>query len=57
VIDLNQQAMRYFDPTLEIGVLQGVRVTPLSGRHWIPGPVETESGGNALIAKAALESR
>lgn len=57
VIDLNLQAMRYFDPTLEIGVLQGVRVTPLFGRHWIPGPVEDDAGGNALITQAALERR
>lgn len=39
VIDLNRQAMRYFDPSLKRGVIPGVKVTPLEGDHWTPGPV------------------
>jgi peptidoglycan lytic transglycosylase len=40
VIDLNERAMRYFDETLELGLLVNVRVTPLAGSQWTPGPVE-----------------
>ena len=40
VIDLNERAMRYFDATLELGLLANVRVTPLAGSAWTPGPVE-----------------
>jgi len=39
VIDFNEQTMRYFDPTLRRGVIQNVRVTPLSGDNWTPGPI------------------
>jgi rare lipoprotein A len=39
IIDLNERAMRYFDPGLEIGVIYDVSVKPLSGDYWIPGPV------------------
>jgi rare lipoprotein A len=39
VIDFNEQTMRYFDPTLRLGVIQNVRVTPLPGDDWTPGPV------------------
>jgi rare lipoprotein A len=39
IIDLNERAMRHFDPSLELGVIYGVRVSPLPGDHWIPGPV------------------
>ncbi|AJA66409.1 hypothetical protein MA20_21325 [Bradyrhizobium japonicum] len=39
IIDLNERTMRHFDPTLELGVIAGVRVSPLSGDDWIPGPV------------------
>jgi rare lipoprotein A len=39
IIDLNERAMRYLDPSLEIGVIQGVTVRPLAGDYWIPGPV------------------
>ena len=40
VIDLNLRSMQYFDPTLELGLLHDVRVTPLPGTHWIAGPVD-----------------
>ncbi|WP_456781066.1 RlpA-like double-psi beta-barrel domain-containing protein [Bradyrhizobium sp. USDA 3315] len=39
IIDLNERTMRYFDPSLELGVLSGVKVSPLAGDYWIPGPV------------------
>ncbi len=43
VIDLNERAMRYFDASLERGLLPDVRITPLDGSHWTPGPDEDES--------------
>lgn len=39
VIDLNERAMRYFDPFLRRGLLPDVRVTLLPGDDWTPGPV------------------
>jgi rare lipoprotein A len=39
VIDLNERTMRYFDPTLQRGIIQAVTVTPLLGTSWTPGPV------------------
>ena len=39
IIDLNERAMHHFDPSLQLGVIYGVRVRPLSGDYWIPGPV------------------
>jgi rare lipoprotein A len=39
IIDLNERTMRYFDPSMERGVIPGVIVTPLAGDYWIPGPV------------------
>ncbi|WP_348638320.1 septal ring lytic transglycosylase RlpA family protein [Bradyrhizobium sp. ISRA463] len=39
IIDLNERTMRHFDPSLQLGVINGVRVIPLSGDYWIPGPV------------------
>ena len=39
IIDLNEPTMRYFDPSLQHGVINRVRVSPLSGDHWSPGPV------------------
>jgi rare lipoprotein A len=39
IIDLNERTMRYFDPSLQLGVINDVRVRPLSGDYWIPGPV------------------
>ena len=38
IIDLNVRTMRHFDPSLQLGVIHGVRVRPLSGDYWIPGP-------------------
>jgi peptidoglycan lytic transglycosylase len=39
VIDFSQQAMHYFDRSLQRGVLNGVLVTPLVGTNWTPGPL------------------
>jgi rare lipoprotein A len=39
IIDLNERAMRHFDPGLQRGVIYDVKVSPLSGDDWIPGPV------------------
>lgn len=39
IIDLNERAMRHFDPKLQRGVIYGVRVIPLAGDYWVPGPV------------------
>ena len=39
IIDLNERAMRHFDPSLQRGVIYGVTVKPLFGDYWIPGPV------------------
>ena len=39
IIDLNERAMRHFDPGLQLGIIYGVRVSPLFGDYWIPGPV------------------
>src|SRR3981081_329629 len=39
IIDLNERAMRYFDPSLQLGVIYDVIVRPLFGDYWIPGPV------------------
>lgn len=42
IIDLNIRAMRYFDPTLELGLIKNVKVTPLVGNDMTPGPVEND---------------
>jgi rare lipoprotein A len=39
IIDLNERTMRYFDPSLQRGVIDDVAVTPLSGDDWTAGPV------------------
>ena len=39
IIDLNARTMRHFDPSMEIGVIHDVRVMPLFGDYWVPGPV------------------
>jgi len=46
IIDLNVRAMRYFDPTLELGLIQNVKVTPLVGNDMTPGPVENDPRTN-----------
>ena len=39
IIDLNERTMRYFDSTLQRGLIRDVKITPLHGDHWTPGPV------------------
>jgi rare lipoprotein A len=41
VIDLNERTMRHFDPSLQRGLIQSVKVTPLLGTSWTPGPVRS----------------
>jgi len=40
IIDLNERTMRHFDPTLQRGLIPNVKVTPLRGDHWTPGPID-----------------
>ena len=40
IIDLTERTMRYFDATLELGVLANATVTPLGGTDWRSGPLE-----------------
>jgi rare lipoprotein A len=42
VIDLNVRSMRYFDPTMQLGLLRDMRITLLPGDSWKPGPVGGE---------------
>ena len=42
IIDLNARAMRYFDPTMQRGLLDDARVVPLQGEVWAVGPVMQE---------------
>jgi rare lipoprotein A len=39
IIDLNERTMRYFDSTLQRGLIRNVKVTPLRGDNWTPGPI------------------
>lgn len=51
IIDLNTRAMRYFDPTLALGLVRDVVVTPLPGDDWIAGPID--GADNRMIALSA----
>ena len=51
IIDLNQRAMRYFDPSLELGLINDVRVTPLPGPYWTAGPLDGD--GEMMLLAAA----
>jgi rare lipoprotein A len=39
IIDFDERTMRYFDPTLRLGLIRNIKVTPLHGNDWTPGPV------------------
>ncbi|MBH5401590.1 hypothetical protein HZZ13_27940 [Bradyrhizobium sp. CNPSo 4010] len=39
IIDLNERTMRHFDPSMDRGVIPDVKVSPLAGDNWTPGPV------------------
>jgi rare lipoprotein A len=55
IIDLNQRAMRFFDPTLQLGVVERISVTPLAGRDWALGPVNDDSP--VSVASADRQAR
>jgi rare lipoprotein A len=42
IIDLNERTMRYFDPTMQIGIIDKVKVTPLAGQTWALGPLDDD---------------
>jgi rare lipoprotein A len=42
VIDLNERSMRYFDPTQQLELISDVKVTPLPGEDWTPGPIGSD---------------
>jgi rare lipoprotein A len=39
IIDFSERTMRYFDPSLQLGVIKNVKVTPVAGSSWTPGPI------------------
>jgi rare lipoprotein A len=41
VIDLSKKTMGFFDPSLQKGIIPGVRITPLQGKQWTPGPLDS----------------
>jgi rare lipoprotein A len=43
IIDLNIRTMRYLDPTLQLGLIGNVSVTPLVGQDVALGPVDDNS--------------
>lgn len=38
IIDFNERTMHYFDPSLQRGIVHSVKITPLPGNGWAPGP-------------------
>lgn len=42
VIDLNERSMRYFDPSLRLGLVHDMKITLLAGDDWMAGPVSEE---------------
>lgn len=46
IIDLNIRTMRYFDPSLELGLIYDVKVTPLIGTDMPLGPVKNDQPTN-----------
>jgi rare lipoprotein A len=51
IIDLNERTMRLFDPAGQRGLIPNVKVTPLRGDHWTPGPI----GGKVTASEAAAD--
>ncbi len=41
IIDFNEQTMRYFDPSLQLGIVHGIKITPLRGDGWDLGPIKS----------------
>jgi rare lipoprotein A len=56
VIDFDKQTMRYFDPTLQRGLIHHVKVTPLHGDGWTLGPVKTKIGPDSTQASAGMSA-
>jgi rare lipoprotein A len=50
IIDLNERTMRLFDPALNRGLIHDVKVTPLRGDHWTPGPIAGKLTASAVAA-------
>jgi hypothetical protein len=40
IIDFNERTMRHFDPSLRLGLIVGVKITPLPDDAWTPGPID-----------------
>ena len=51
IIDLNERTMRLFDPGRQRGLIRSVKVTPLRGDHWTPGPI----GGKVTASEVAAD--
>jgi len=47
IIDFSEGTMRYFDPSLQLGVIKNVKVTPLHGSDWTPGPIAERNSNHA----------
>jgi hypothetical protein len=43
--------MRYFDPTLDIGLIRNVKVTPLAGQKWALGPYRDDQRAVAVASR------
>lgn len=52
VIDFNRRTMRYFDPSLQRGLIHNVKVTPLPGEYYTPGPIGKKSSEPAASRAA-----
>lgn len=50
IIDLNTRTMRYFDPTLSLGLVHYVTVTPLPGDNWTAGPLDGEEKETIVLS-------
>jgi rare lipoprotein A len=52
IIDLSERAMRYFDQSLEVGILPEVKVTYLLGKNWSSGPITKDDLVSAELSRA-----
>ena len=51
VIDLSAKSMRYLDPSLNVGLIRDVKVTPLTGKEWIAGPIGNDRPASVVAAQ------
>ena len=51
VIDLNERSMRYFDASLQLGLVRDVKITLLPGKDWTPGPINDEQQMQLAVAQ------